>query len=42
MDILQDERLKRNVENIEKKLALRIHRPFEYWEILQPWAALFY
>ena len=34
-----DERLKRNAENIEKKLALRILRPFEYWEILQPWAA---
>ena len=34
-----DERSKRNAENIEKKLALRILRPFEYWEILQPWAA---
>jgi hypothetical protein len=40
--LTMDERLKGNAENIEKKLALRILRPFEYWEILQPWAALFY
>ena len=41
--LTMEEKLTRNAENIEKKkLGLRILRPFEYWELVQPWAALFY
>jgi hypothetical protein len=40
--LTMEEKLTRNAENIEKKLGLRILRPFEYCEVLQPWAALFY
>lgn len=39
--LTMEEKLKTNAENIQRRLVLRILRPFEYWEILQPWASLF-
>jgi len=35
-----EDKLAKNTRNTEKILRLKILRPFEYWKVLEPFAAL--
>jgi hypothetical protein len=37
-----EKRLPRNAEHIERWTGLRVMRPTEYWDLLAPWAQLYY
>jgi hypothetical protein len=36
-----DRKLERNSRHIEVELRLKVLSPIAYWELLEPWAALF-
>lgn len=38
--LTMEEKLARNAKHVKDNLDLRILRPFEYWKLLKPWAAL--
>lgn len=38
--LTMEEKLVKNTKHLEDNLNLRILRPFEYWKLLKPWAAL--
>ena len=40
--LTMENRLPKNAAHIQKTLGIRVLSPIEMWEILQPWAALFY
>ena len=40
--LTMENRLPRNAEHIRKTLGIRVLSPVDMWELLKPWAALFY
>ncbi len=39
--LTMEHRLSKNAAHIQQKLAIRVLRPTQYWELLRPWATLY-
>lgn len=39
--ITMEDKLPKNYHHVKRRLGIKILRPYEYWELLEPWAALY-